>query len=206
MVKVKVCGFTRAEDIRAAIAADVDAFGFNFAHGPRCITAEQAQPLVALLSPFHVSVALFVDADYDSICRSMERSRCRVVQLHGQENPDLAERLHKHFPVIKAFRIRDAESIHAISDYPADAYLLDAYVPGQAGGTGESWDLSLLQGSTLSKPIILAGGLRPENLGSAIAQVPHCVAVDCASGVESAPAEKDAAAMQAFVRAAKRQS
>jgi phosphoribosylanthranilate isomerase len=162
---------------------------------------EQAALLARLAPPFVTTVALFVDADEAAICAAMQATRCAVVQLHGAEPPELAERLRARFPVIKAFAVRDAASLAAVAGYPADAYLLDAAVPGQAGGTGVGWDHRLVADLRCDRPWMLAGGLRPEN--AAAAAVTGAWALDVASGIESAPGRKDPARMAAFMRAAR---
>lgn len=202
-MRVKVCGFTRPEDVRAALDAGVDALGLNLARGPRKIALEHAVALAALVPPLVETVALFVDAAEDAILAAVAATRCTAVQLHGDEPPELAERLRRRLPVIKAFRIAVAGDLDRIRGYPADAYLLDAAVPGSHGGTGTAWDHSLLAGRDLGVPVILAGGLTPDNVAAAIAAI-RPYAVDTASGVESAPAIKDAGRMRAFVAAARR--
>jgi phosphoribosylanthranilate isomerase len=201
-VRVKVCGFTRAEDVRAGLAAGIDAFGFNLACGPRRIAPDQARALAALLPPFATAVALFVDADEAAILAALAATRCGCVQLHGGEPPELAARLRARVPVIKAFRIATAADLAAVRGYPADAYLLDAKVDGLSGGTGAAWDHRLLDGQALGAPVILAGGLTPGNVAAAVGLV-RPWAVDTASGVESAPGIKDAAAMRDFASAAR---
>jgi phosphoribosylanthranilate isomerase len=199
-MKIKFCGFTRDQDVRAAVDLGVDAIGLNLARGPRRITVEHAAGLVRLLPPFVTSVALFVDADEPAILDAMRQTRCTTVQLHGDEPPELAERLRTRFPVIKAFAVKDAAALAAVQGYPADAYLLDAAVPGVAGGTGVAWDHHLLAGTALDRPVILAGGLNPTTVGPAVAATkPH--GVDVASGIESAPGIKDLALMRAFITA-----
>lgn len=197
--KVKFCGFTHADDLRAAIDLGVDAVGLNLARGPRKISVEQAAALARLAPPFVTTVALFVDADEATICAAMQATRCAVVQLHGSEPPELAERLRARFPVIKAFAVRDAASLAAIAGYPADAYLLDTAVPGQAGGTGTTWDHRLIADLRCDRPWLLAGGLQAEN--AAVAATSGAWALDVSSGIESAPGRKDAARMAAFMRA-----
>lgn len=201
-MRVKVCGFTRPEDVRAALDAGVDALGLNLARGPRRIAVEQAAALAALVPPLADTVALFVDASEETILAAVTATRCAAVQLHGDEPPELAARLRRRLPVIKAFRIASVADLERIRGYPADAYLLDAAVPGTHGGTGTAWDHGLLAGRDLGAPVILAGGLNPGNVAAAIAAV-RPWAVDTASGVESAPAIKDAGLMQAFVVAAR---
>ena len=120
--KVKVCGFTRTDDVRAGIAAGVDAFGFNLAKGPRKITPEQAGELQALLPPFSLSVALFVDADAATVRAQMRVSGCQVAQLHGNESAEMVQELRQDFPVIKAFRIRDQAMLDQIAGFPRMHY------------------------------------------------------------------------------------
>jgi len=201
-MRVKICGFTRETDVRAALDAGVDAIGLNLARGPRRIGLEQAAALAALVPPFVQTVALFVDAAEEAILAAVAATRCTAVQLHGDEPPELAARLRRGFGVIKAFRIAGAADLERVRGYPADAYLLDAAVAGAHGGTGTAWDHRLLAGCNLGAPIILAGGLNPGNVAAAIAAT-RPWAVDTASGVESAPGIKDAGLMRAFVAAAR---
>jgi phosphoribosylanthranilate isomerase len=195
-VRVKFCGMTRAQDLRAADELGADAVGLNLARGPRKLELEQAVELARLLPPFVVAVALFVDATEEAILEAMRRTRAQVAQLHGDEPPELAERLRARFPVLKAFAVQDAASLARIRGYPADAYLLDA--PG--GGSGRTWDHALLAGLDFGHPLVLAGGLTPENVGAAV-RIARPWGVDVASGIESAPAQKDRAKMAAFITA-----
>lgn len=198
MVRLKFCGVTRPEDARAAVAAGADAVGLNLARGPRRIDVARAADLARLLPPFVTAVAVFVDADEAAILAAMQATRCQAAQLHGDEPPELAERLRARFPVIKAFAVRTAADLARVRGYPADAYLLDA--PG--GGSGEAWDHALLGEQSLGRPLILAGGLRPDTVAAAVARI-RPWAVDVASGIESAPGIKDAAMMRAFASAAR---
>jgi phosphoribosylanthranilate isomerase len=202
-VRVKFCGFTRAADVQAAVAAGADAIGFNLAQGPRRISVEHAALLARLVPPFCTSVALFVDADLTSIVSAMQRTRCQVVQLHGQEPPDLAEALRSRFAVVKAFRIAALDDLDRIAGYPADAYLLDAYVPGVAGGTGAQWNHEWLAGQDYGRPVIVAGGLSPVNVADIVRRT-TAYGVDVASGIESAPGIKDPARMADFIAQARR--
>jgi phosphoribosylanthranilate isomerase len=199
-VRIKFCGFTRPRDVIAACALDISAIGLNFAKGPRRISIEQGAELARLCPPFITTVALFVDADEAGILTAMLATRCQAVQLHGNEPPELAQRLRKRFPVIKAFAIKDQRSLKEIGDYPADAFLLDAHHDQLAGGTGQAWNVSWLQGVKLAKPVVLAGGLAAANVAEAIKQA-RPWAVDTASGVEESPGCKDHAQMAAFVDA-----
>ncbi|MDA3961371.1 MAG: phosphoribosylanthranilate isomerase [Planctomycetota bacterium] len=202
MVRTKVCGFTRLEDVRAAVAAGVDAIGLNLAKGPRKISVDQAAAFAAAIPPFVSTVLLFVDAEIDAVRAAVAATGAGCVQLHGAEDAAYATAVGAVAQVIKAFRVRDAATLDAVAGFPADAYLLDAYVPGAEGGTGHAWDHGLLAGRDLGRPVILAGGLTPANVAQAVATV-RPYAVDTASGVESAPGIKDAAAMAAFVSASR---
>lgn len=200
MTRIKLCGFTRADDVRAALDLGVDAIGLNFARGPRRITVEQGVELAALIPPYVQAVALFVDADEATIRAVLARTRCTCVQLHGDEPAELAARLRRDLPVVRAARIASRADLERLHGYPADAFLLDALVAGAHGGTGHTWDHGLLAGVALDAPLVLAGGLTPATVGAAVRQV-RPWAVDAASGVESAPGIKDRALMAAFVRA-----
>lgn len=198
--QIKFCGLTREEDMHALSALQVDFVGFNFAKGPRKISAETAARLSRLTPVDCKRVGLFVDNERDYMNRCLASGQCEYVQLHGQENEAEIRYWQQTHKVIKAFRVRDAETLAAAQACPADIVLLDAYVPGESGGTGAAWDYTLLQAWPKEKPFMLAGGLQPENVADAIAAC-HPAAVDCASGIESAPAIKDASKMHAFVAA-----
>ena len=204
-MKIKFCGFTRNDDVRAAVNLGIDAIGLNLARGPRKISVERAAELVRLIPPFITAVALFVDEDEIGILNVMRLTRCSAVQLHGNESPEFAERLSARFPVIKAFAVKDAGALSELRGYPADAYLLDAAVPGVSGGTGMTWDHHLLAGVTFDRPVILAGGLNPLTVASAIAATkPY--GVDVASGIESSPGIKDVESMRRFVAACRKRT
>ena len=198
--RIKWCGFTRVADVIAAVAAGIDAIGLNFASGPRRISPEVGAELTRAIPPFVQAVALFVDASEAEIRAVLAATRCTAVQLHGDEPPELAERLRRDLPVIKAARIRSVADLMRLRGYPADAFLLDAYVPGALGGTGHAWDHGLLAGIDLGAPLILAGGLTPTTVAAAVTRV-QPYAVDAASGIESAPGIKDPALMRDFVAA-----
>ncbi len=200
VTRIKLCGFTRATDVRAAVELGVDLIGLNLARGPRKIGLDQAAALAREIPPGVTAVALFVDADEETILTALSATRCTVVQLHGRESPELAERLARRVPVIRAASISSRADLEALRGYPADALLLDAAVPGQHGGTGTTWDLGLLAGVDLGRPIYLAGGLGPANVAAVVAAASP-FGVDAASGVESTPGRKDPAKMSAFVHA-----
>lgn len=200
MTAIKFCGLTCVEDVQAAVALPIQFIGFNFARGPRKIDAVRAAELTALI-PVQISrVGLFVDAERACMHDCLQAGRCDYVQLHGNEDEDEIRYWQDNYKVIKAFRVRDVETLQAAQRSPADLVLLDAYVAGQEGGTGASWDYALLKNWTSLQPFMLAGGLNPKTVAAAV-QCCTPGAVDCASGIESKPGRKDPEKMQAFVDA-----
>lgn len=204
-VRVKICGLTNLDDARAAIDAGADALGFIFYSGSaRYVTPAAAARIIAQLPPFISRVGVFVDESLESILEIAHTSGIDTIQLHGSESPELCDALAREsFKVIKAFRIKDQDSLKQLKNFRTSAFLLDSYVPGQLGGTGAkfNWDLAI-QAATFGTPIILAGGLVPENIRDALSKVgPY--AVDVSSGVESAPGKKDLEKVRAFIAAAR---
>lgn len=201
-VKVKICGITHLEDGLAAAEAGADALGFVFyERSPRCVTLEQAADIIRQLPAFLVKVGVFVDAPEETVVRAAGQCGLSLLQFHGDETP--AYCLQFGLMSMKAFRVRGPESLQRLEDYPTDAWLLDAYTPGQLGGTGETfnWDLAL-EAVRWGRPVFLAGGLTPGNVGEAVRRV-QPYGVDVSSGVEAAPGRKDHAKVRAFVAAAK---
>lgn len=201
-IKVKICGITSAQDANAAIEAGADALGFMFYEpSPRNLTIKAAREITRSLPPFITKVGVFVDAAESTIREAISECALDAVQFHGNEAPDVCRR----FPikVIKAFRILDTGSLAGLSLYQTSAWLLDSFVSGKHGGTGAvfNWDIAL-QAKRLGTPIILAGGLTPENVADALRKV-QPYAVDVSSGVESAPGRKDRDKMKSFITAAK---
>lgn len=221
MFHVKICGITNSEDARVAVRAGADAIGLNFfAQSPRFINHETASEIITALPPHVVKVGVFVDATVTDVCRLFDDLRLDLIQLHGSEPPEYVAQLGGR-PVMRAFRAPPAETgaagpsfIDSVVDHvvrchtvgaPLAAVLLDALVAGQHGGTGRTMDWNLARDYTARAdlpPLVLAGGLTPENVAEAILAV-HPAAVDTASGVEQSPGHKDPAATTAFVRAAK---
>lgn len=201
-VRSKICGITRIEDALAAAEAGADAIGFVFyAKSPRAVDVRQARAIIAELPPFVTTVGLFVNASRCEVNEILEVVPLDLLQFHGDETPQDCEGYHR--PWIKALRVRPGDDLEAACRLYAGArgILLDTYVPGVPGGTGEAFDWSLVP-ARLSKPIILAGGLSADNVGQAIAQV-RPYAVDVSGGVEQAKGIKDAAKIEAFMRAVK---
>lgn len=200
-VRVKICGITRAEDLQAACNAGADALGFVFyARSPRHLEIAQAAALVAQLPPFVQSVGLFVDAEPAFVEAVLKAVPLDLLQFHGSEAPEQCR--HHGRPYLKAVRMREGtDLVKYCADFDdARALLLDAYVPGVPGGTGERFDWELIPAG-LTKPIVLSGGLDAGNVGRAV-QTVRPWAVDVSSGVEAAPGIKDAARVAAFIRRA----
>lgn len=188
------------EDALAAVEAGADAIGFVFyAKSPRAVTFQQARSIIEALPPFVTTVGLFVNASRCELGEILDAVPLDLLQFHGDEAAAECEGWHR--PYIKALRVKAGDDIAAACDaFPgASGILLDAYVEGVPGGTGEVFDWSLIpQG--LSKPIILAGGLTPDNVAEAIARV-RPYAVDVSGGVEASKGIKDHAKIQAFIKA-----
>ncbi|HUE94262.1 phosphoribosylanthranilate isomerase [Pseudomonas sp.] len=202
VVRSKICGITRIEDALSAAEAGADAIGLVFyAKSPRAVSVQQARAIIAALPPFVTTVGLFVDASRQELDEILAAVPLDLLQFHGDESPAFCEALQR--PYIKALRVKPGDDLAAqVAAYgQASGVLLDTYVPGIPGGTGEAFDWSLVpQG--LSKPIILAGGLVAENVAAAIRQV-RPYAVDVSGGVEASKGIKDAEKIRAFMRAVK---
>jgi len=201
-VRSKICGITRLEDALAAAEAGADAIGLVFyAKSPRAVDIATAREIVSGLPPFVTSVGLFVNASRCELNEILEALPLDLLQFHGDETPADCEGFHR--PYIKALRVRPGDDIEAACQRYASAsgVLLDTYVAGVPGGTGEAFDWSLVP-ARLSKPVILAGGLSPDNVSDAIARVKPW-AVDVSGGVEAAKGIKDPARIAAFLQAVK---
>jgi phosphoribosylanthranilate isomerase len=196
MTRVKICGMTNLEDALLAVDLGADALGFIFAPSPRRVTVEQAREVIHRLPPFVTRVGVFVDSDLQEVQRIMAACSLDMAQLHGRETPDYCRQL---FPrAIKSFRVRDASSLGSLSLYNVSAYLLDSYVEGQPGGTGRTFDWSLALEARRHGPVIIGGGLSPDNVRQAIAAV-HPYGVDVCSGVEARPGKKDPQKVRRFI-------
>lgn len=203
MTRIKICGITNKEDAEEAVKLGADALGFVFANSPRRVSIEAASRLIQGLPPFVLTVGLFVDEEEAQAIEVMRRCKLQVLQFHGNEPPHYCREFKQKRRVIKAFRIKDKVGLQQLRDYDVDGYLLDAFVTGVPGGTGQTfdWDLAI-EATGLVKPIILSGGLNPDNVGEAIRKVkPY--AVDVSSGVEVKPGKKDSGLMKKFVEAVK---
>ena len=198
MTAIKICGITREQDALAAAHCGANAVGFVFyAKSPRAVTPARAAALMRVLPPFVTSVALFVDADVAAVKHTMAMARADLLQFHGDESPAYCRQFG--VPYLKALRVRPGVDLlqYARDYHDAKALLLDAYVEGTPGGTGATFDWALIP-KNLPLPVVLSGGLTPENVTAAIKAV-RPWAVDVSSGVESARGIKDAAKIAAFV-------
>ncbi len=196
---VKICGVTRTQDALAAARCGAHAIGLVFyAPSPRYVEPDAAAAIVRALPPFVTPVGLFVDADEDEVRGVMARTKVQLLQFHGAETPEFCARFK--LPYMKAVRVRPGVDLlqYAHDFAGAKALLLDAFKAGLHGGTGVSFDWGLIP-PALPLPIVLSGGLTPENVADAIRRVKPC-AVDVSSGVEAGKGIKDARKMAAFVK------
>jgi len=202
-VRVKICGVTRPSDAEAVVAAGADAIGFNFwAGSKRHVLLERVSEWAAELPITRVAVV--VDASEAELRQLADSGLFEAIQFHGHENPETC--LRAGFPVwIKATQAESEAKLEALEAYPTPHVLIDAHVPGKLGGTGVGADRALVAEYVVRHPerrVILAGGLRPDNVAEACAAT-AATAVDTAGGVEASPGIKDAAMIRDFVAAAK---
>jgi phosphoribosylanthranilate isomerase len=204
-VRIKFCGITRPEDAREAARLDAWAIGLNhWDPGKRRVEPAVAAEIGAEMRRRLEVVGVFVNASLDEIAHAVEDEGLTMVQLHGDEGLQFCREVARRTgcPVIKAMRVSGAADIQAAEAFRTDYHLLDAHQESTPGGTGETFDWELVRRRRSSVPLILAGGLRPDNVGEAIATTTP-FAVDVASGVESSPGVKDHAAMAEFAERAR---
>lgn len=197
--RVKICGITRAEDANAAVAHGCDAIGLVFYKpSPRYVFPNVAAVIAAQVPPFVSAVGLFVDAAPEYVREVLAQVHLDLLQFHGDESPDYCRQFG--MPYIKAVRVRPETNLLQYAAAYADAkgLLLDTFMPGTPGGTGQTFDWTLIPES-FPKPIILAGGLDAGNVSEAIRQS-RPFAVDVSGGVEREKGIKDAAKIAAFMR------
>ena len=213
MTVVKICGITNLADARVAAGAGADLIGFVFyPPSPRNVSPEGVREIIRGIRPTVTVrtsnsgprfVGVFVDRRTEAVARVLDFCGLDYAQLHGTEPPqDVIALTELGHHVIKAFRVRDADSLAGVSGYQAAAYLLDTYVPGEAGGTGRRFDWSLALDAKRHGPLILAGGLHPDNVGEAVRTI-RPWGVDVSSGVEAEPGRKDPEQVRRFVAKAK---
>jgi phosphoribosylanthranilate isomerase len=200
MVKIKICGITELDDALHAIACGADALGFVFyERSPRAITRKRAQTIIAALPPFVTVVGLFVNEDPRTVREIADECGLDVIQYHGDESPETLRMAPRR--AIRALRVRESDTLDEINRYPASGLLLDAWVTGAFGGTGVLCNWEIAAEIAKKRPVILAGGLTPENVAAAI-QTVRPYGVDVSSGVEEAPGRKDHKKVAAFIKAA----
>lgn len=200
--RIKICGITREQDLRAAASSGADAIGLVFYDkSPRHLDVSQAAKLARTVPPFVTAVGLFANPSVDYVREVLAKVSLDVLQFHGEETPGFCAQFDK--PYLKAIRVKPGVDLLQCASRYSDAQglLLDAYVEGMQGGTGEPFDWALIP-RDLTLPVILSGGLHMGNVAAAIKQV-RPYAVDVSSGVEAAKGIKDAAKIAAFINEVK---
>ena len=200
-VKVKVCGMTNLKDTLLAVEEGSDAVGFIFyKKSPRSVTMKLVREIVLELPPFVDTVGVFVDETADQINKIADYCNLDMVQLHGGESPTFCKRMRRR--VIKAFRVIDMQSVKNISNFQVSGFILDTFSESLHGGTGKVFDWNLALPAKKFGPVIMAGGLTPNNVRQAIQRV-RPYGVDVCSGVESEPGIKDHKKIRFFLKNAK---
>ncbi len=201
--RIKFCGMTRVEDVQFAAELGVDAVGLIFApRSPRCLELARARVLRAALPPFVTPVALLMDADIAQVQAMLQAVKPALLQFHGAERPEDCARYGLPFLKAVPMAIPEGAAIY-VARYPeAIGFVFDSHAAGEAGGSGQRFDWSRLPRG-IGRPVLLAGGLDPENVFEAVRSV-RPYAVDVSSGIESAPGIKDAEKMRRFVAEVKR--
>jgi phosphoribosylanthranilate isomerase len=202
VTRVKICGITTWEDALLAVDLGASALGFNFyPDSPRSISPANAWNIIRRLPPFVETVGVFVNWPHLAVGALARALHLSAVQLHGAEPPEEVAELATTYRVIKAIQVRPGFRVSSLTKYrAADAFLLDGFARGLHGGTGRPLDWKLARAAHHCGRIILAGGLKPENIVEAI-RTAEPYAVDVASGVESRPGRKDPARMRALFAA-----
>ena len=207
LTRVKVCGITNLHDAELAVRLGADAIGFIFCESPRRIAPQRAREIVRMLPPFVTAVGVFVNAPAAEVLKTAEEVGLGAVQLHGLESPESVDEISRSVKVIKAFRVQGPKTLAECEAYPsASAFLFDTYAAGRLGGTGLTFDWTILAGfrgaPVAGRPWILAGGLRPENVQEAVARC-RPYGIDVSSGVEKEPGIKDPVKLEQFIMKAR---
>ena len=203
MTKVKICGMTNLAD--AEHAAGLGAWAIGLIHhsgSARFVEPAVAEQIGAALKRRCEVAGVFVNSPMDEVVRAAEREQLTILQLHGDEGPSFCAEAARRTGarVMRAFRVRSGADVRSAEAFRTDLHLFDAHRAGVPGGTGETFDWELLAGRRSHVPMVLAGGLTPENVGGAI-QMAHPYAVDVVTGVEAEPGRKDPAKVEAFIEA-----
>ena len=200
MTRIKICGITSLEDAEHTALLGVWAIGLiHHAGSPRFVDAEVAEQIGAALKRRCEVAGVFVNSPMEGVVRAAERAQLTLLQFHGDEGPSFCAEAARRTGarVIRAFRVQSTAEVHAAEAFRTDLHLFDTHREGVHGGTGETFDWGLLSGRRSQIPMVLAGGLTPENVGEAIETV-HPYAVDVVTGVEAGPGRKDPAKVEAF--------
>ncbi|MGG2112209.1 phosphoribosylanthranilate isomerase [Lysinibacillus pakistanensis] len=201
MTKVKICGLKEQQHVRAAVEAGADAIGFVFAPSKRQISIEQAHQLAKDVPREVLKIGVFVNPSVEELRAAVEGVPLDYVQFHGEETPEFIRQ--QGYPAIKALSVRDKEDVRAAANYNVDYYLFDAPGTDFKGGSGHTFDWTLLEMAGISRDkLILAGGLKAENIAEAVSLVSPYM-VDVSSGVET-DGIKDEAKINAFIQAVKK--
>lgn len=204
MTRIKICGITNMIDAINAVRLNVDMLGFVFYEkSKRYITSRTAVDIINELPPYIGKVGVFVDEPRDSVMDIADAAGLDTLQFHGDETDEYCKYFQGKFKIIKAFRLKDKKDLKKINSYNTDFYLLDTYRPDSIGGTGDVFDWKMLRDFEILKPVILSGGLGPDNVSDAIQEVaPY--AVDVSTGVETEPGRKDLSLVKKFVENVRR--
>jgi phosphoribosylanthranilate isomerase len=204
MIKIKICGITNLDDAMAAAEDGADALGFIFyKKSPRYVEPAKAAEIIHQLPPFITPVAVFVNEREEKVRDIQFTTGIKVLQFHGDERPEFCDRFATR--VIKAFQVKDKDSLKHMAQYHVGALLLDSYQEGMRGGTGATFDWHLAVVAKTLGRVILAGGLTPENVAEAVKLV-QPYGVDVAGGVEREKGLKDHAKLKKFITEVRRAS
>jgi phosphoribosylanthranilate isomerase len=200
MTRIKICGITSVEDGLAVVELGADAIGFVFALSPRRVDAALAKRIGDALPPFVSRVGVFTNAD-PGLMHVVQVCDLDAVQLHGDQSEPFAKGLAAHVRVLRTLRVKGSRCLLRLKEYEAaDAFLLDTYSKAAMGGTGKAFDWEIaLRAKDFGKPIILSGGITPENVEEAVRLV-RPYAIDVSSGVESEPGKKDHDKIKELIR------
>jgi len=203
VTKIKFCGITRLDDAELAVASGAWAIGMIFwPRSPRRAELDAAAEIAAAVKRRAEVAGVFVNATLDEVAQTADAVGLTMIQLHGEEGPAYCAEAARRTgcKVIKAARVRSGADVQALAPFHTDYHLLDSYIAGVPGGTGETFSWEIARAHRGRVPVILSGGLTPDNVAEAIAAV-HPYAVDVASGVELSPGRKDPEKLQAFAAA-----
>ena len=197
-IKVKICGMTQLKDALFAVEHGVDAVGFIFyKKSPRAVTMKTVREIITKLPPLVDTVGVFVNESAERLNKVADYCGLDLVQLHGEESPAFCRKIHRR--VIKAFRVKDLQSIKQLEKFSVSGFLLDTFSDDLHGGTGKTFDWNLALSAKKMGPVILAGGLTPRNILQAVRQV-RPYGVDVCSGVEKSPGIKDLEKVRVFLK------